>query len=139
VNVVQRVYSISDLFPNKPFYGSSCMDLVINLLPGIQPVDSLFHLMVFSMLLMFSASVVTGTGSKSFYNAPRCWKPMMILIPENGNHCYNQHYYHYLTYCHNFRWIRCIATILHLDTKFSLAMVTAMVTVGMVYQPPAPQ
>ncbi len=121
VNVVQR------------FYGSSCMDIIMNLPPGIQPVDSFFHLMVFSMLLMFSASVVTGTDLKSFYIAPRCWNlwwsrflKMVIIV---------------IISVIIIIWL--IVIILGGSVAFlpfcTLTFSLAMVTVGMVYQPPAPQ
>ena len=64
---VQRIYC--DPFPNKKFYGTNRMDLVFVRPPGVQPggfvvtPDSVWYCRV---LLLFSASALTDTGSKPF-------------------------------------------------------------------------
>ncbi len=64
---VQRVYC--NPFPKKPFYGSHRLDPVMICPPGIEPggfvvsPDSVWYARV---LLVFSASADTDTGSKSF-------------------------------------------------------------------------
>ena len=64
---IQRVYC--NLFLAKPFHGSHRMDLVMILPPGIDngafvvTPDSVWYARV---LLLFSASAATDTGSKSF-------------------------------------------------------------------------
>ena len=64
---VQRVYC--NPFPAKPFYGSHRLDLVMIRPPGIDngafvvAPDSVWYARV---LLLFTASVTTDTGSKSF-------------------------------------------------------------------------
>ena len=64
---VQRVSC--DPFPKKFFYGSNRMDLVFVRPPGVQPggftltSDSVRYCQA---LLLFSASFLTDTGSKSF-------------------------------------------------------------------------
>ena len=56
-------------FPKKPFYGSHRLDPVMIRPPGIEPggfvvsPDSVWYAPV---LLLFSASAATDTGSKSF-------------------------------------------------------------------------
>ena len=98
---VQRVYC--NPFPAKMFYGSYRMDPVIIRPPGIDKgafvvtPESIWYA---SVLLLFSASAMTDTGSKSF----DC-----VLIstletyddPENGNYVhytYHDNYYNYLVY-----------------------------------------
>jgi len=64
---VQRIYC--DPFPNKKFYSNHRMDLVFVRPPVVQPggffliPDSVWYCRV---LLLFSASALTDTGSKSF-------------------------------------------------------------------------
>ncbi len=64
---VQRVYC--NPFPKKPFYGSNRLDPVMIRPPGIEPggfvasPDSVWYARV---LLLFSASAATDTGSNSF-------------------------------------------------------------------------
>ena len=64
---VQRVYSNS--FPAKPFHGSHRLDMVMIRPPGIDngafvvSPDTVWYARV---LLLFSASAMTDTGSKSF-------------------------------------------------------------------------
>ena len=66
-NGVQRVYS--NPFPAKPFHGSHRLDMVMIRPPGIDngacvvPQDTAWYALV---LLLFSASAMTDTGSKSF-------------------------------------------------------------------------
>ncbi len=79
-------------FPQKPFYGSHRLDPVMSRPPGIEPggfvvsPDSVWYAHV---LLLFSASAATNTGSKSFDSA-------LVSImetyddPENGDN-----YLHY--------------------------------------------
>jgi hypothetical protein len=94
-NGVQRVYC--NPFPAKPLYGSHRLDLVMILPPGIEngafvvTPDSVFYARV---LLLFSASAQTDTGSKSF----DCALVSTLDIyddPENGNYCYYCHYWEY--------------------------------------------
>ncbi len=83
-NGVQRVYFNS--FQQKPFYCSLRLDQVMIRLPGIEPggfmvsPDSVWYARV---LLLFSASAATDTGSKSLDCAlvsnVQSWKPMTIL------------------------------------------------------------
>ncbi len=66
---VQRISSYCNPFPKKPFYCSHRLDLVIIRPPDIEPgrfvvsPDSLWYARI---LLLFSASAATDTGSKSF-------------------------------------------------------------------------
>ena len=94
---VQRVYC--NPFPTKMFYGSHRMDPVMIRPPGIDngafvvSPESVWYARV---LLLFSASAMTDTGSKSFDCA-------LVSImetyddPENGYYLY---YTHYCNYCH---------------------------------------
>ena len=103
---VQRVYC--NPFPAKTFYGSHRLDLVMIRPPGIDngafvvSPDSVWYARV---LLLFSASAMTDTGSKSF----ECALVSTLETyddPENGNYdCYihyinyyNYKYYHYYWY-----------------------------------------
>ncbi len=85
-NGVQRVYC--NPFPAKPLYGSHRLDLVMIWPPGIDngafvvTPDSVWYARV---LLLFSASAQTDTGSKSFHCA------LVSTLetyddPENGNY-----------------------------------------------------
>ena len=64
---VQRVYS--NPFPSKPFHGSHRLDMVMIRPPGIDNgafvvlQDTVWYALV---LLLFSASAMTDTGSKCF-------------------------------------------------------------------------
>ena len=89
---VQRVYWSQ--FPAKPFHGSHRLDIVMIRPPGIDngafvvSPDSVWYARV---LLLFSASGTTDTGSKSF----KCALVSTLETyddPENGN-CIN-----YITY-----------------------------------------
>ena len=96
---VQRVYCHP--FPAKMFYGSHRMDPVMILPPGIDngafvvSPESVWYARV---LLLFSASAMTDTLSKSF----DC-----VLVstmetyddPENGNYVHYTYYCNYCNYC----------------------------------------
>ena len=94
---VQRVYC--NPFPSKMFYGSHRMDPVMIRPPGIDngafvvSPDTVWYARV---LLLFSASAMTDTGSKSF----DCALVSTLETyddPDNGNYF---HYAHYCNYCH---------------------------------------
>jgi len=89
---VQRVYC--NPFPAKKFYGSHRMDPVIIRPPGIDngafivTPESIWYARV---LLLFSASAMTDTGSKSFDCA------LISTLekyddPENGNYAHYTYY-----------------------------------------------
>ncbi len=61
---VQRVYC--NPFPNKMFYGSPRMDPVIIRPPGVDNGAFVATAWYARVLLLFSASAMTDTGSKSF-------------------------------------------------------------------------
>ena len=97
--VVQRVYC--NPFPSKMFYGSHRMDPVMIRPPGIDngafvvSPESVWYARV---LLLFSASVMTDTGSKSF----DCALVSTLETyddPENGNYMYYTYYCNYCHYC----------------------------------------
>ena len=85
-NGVQRVYC--NPFPAKPFYDSHRLDLVMIRPPGIDHgafVVSPSTVWYARVLLLFSASAATDTGSKSF----ECALVSTLEIyddPENGNY-----------------------------------------------------
>ena len=87
---VQRIYC--NPFPAKPFYGSHRLDLVMIRPPGIDHgafVVSPSTVWYARVLLLFSASATTDTGSKSF----ECALVSTLETyddPENGN------YMHYI-------------------------------------------
>ena len=98
---VQRVYC--NPFQAKPFHGSHRLDLVMIRPPGIDngafilSPNSVWYALV---LLLFSASAMTDTGSKSF----KCALVSTLETyndPENGkddyytNYSINTHYAHY--------------------------------------------
>ena len=92
---VQRVYS--NPFPAKPFHGSHRLDMVMIRPPGIDngafvvSPDTVWYARV---LLLFSASAMTDTGSKSF----ECALVSTLETyddPENG---YYINYIHYDNY-----------------------------------------
>ena len=96
---VQRVYC--NPFPAKMFYGSHRMDPVMIRPPGIDngafvvSPESIWYARV---LLLFSASAMTDTGSKSF----DCALVSTLETyddPENGNYAYYTYYYYYCNYC----------------------------------------
>ena len=96
---VQRVYC--NQFPSKMFYGSHRMDPVMIWPPGIDngafvvSPESVWYARV---LLLFSASVMTDTGSKSF----DCALVSTLETdddPENGNYMYYKYYCNYCHYC----------------------------------------
>ena len=77
---VQRVYC--NPFPAKLFHGSHRMDFVMILPPGIDNgafVVSPETVWYARVVLLFSASAATDTGSKSFDLLFRRWNPTMIL------------------------------------------------------------
>jgi hypothetical protein len=91
-NGVQRVYC--NPFPAKPFYGSHRLDPVMIRPPGLDhgafvvSPDSVWYAQV---LLLFSATLQTDTGSKTF----ECALVSTLETyddPENGNYC---HYCYY--------------------------------------------
>jgi hypothetical protein len=95
---VQRVYC--NPFPTKMFYGSHCMDPVMIRPPGIDngafvvSPESVWYARV---LLLFSASAMTDTGSKSLHCA------LVSTLetyddPENGNYVYYTYYYNCFNY-----------------------------------------
>ena len=92
---VQRVYC--NPFPTKMFHGSHRMDLVMIRPPGIDNgafVVSQESVWYARVLLLFSASAVTDTGSKSF----DCALVSTLETyddPENGNYAHYTHYKHY--------------------------------------------
>jgi hypothetical protein len=85
-NGVQRVYC--NLFPAKPLYCSHRLDLVMIRPPGIDngafvvTPDSVWYTLV---LLLFSASAQTDTGSKSF-DCALVSSLETYDDPENGNY-----------------------------------------------------
>ncbi len=95
---VQRVYC--NPFPAKPFYGSHRLDLVMIRPPGIDNgafVVSPASVWYARVLLLFSASAMTDTGSKSFECA------LVSLLetyndPDNGNYDYYTYYICYALY-----------------------------------------
>ena len=95
---VQRVYC--NPFPAKPFYGSHRLDLVMIRPPGIDNgafVVSPASVWYARVLLLFSASAMTDTGSKSFECA------LVSLLetyndPDNGSYDYYTYYICYALY-----------------------------------------
>ena len=83
-------------FPAKPFYGSHQLDLVMIWPPGIDngafvvSPDTVWYARV---LLLFSASTMTDTGSKSFDCA-------LVSTLETYNNPENGHYVPYFAYFH---------------------------------------
>jgi hypothetical protein len=97
---VQRVYC--NPFPAKTFHGSHRLDLVMIRPPGIDngafivSPDSVWYARV---LLLFSASAMTDTGSKSF----ECALVSTLETyndPENGKDDYYTHYSIITNYAH---------------------------------------
>jgi hypothetical protein len=97
---VQRVYC--NPFPAKSFHGSHRLDLVMIRQLGIDngafvvtvSPDSVWYARV---LLLFSASVMTDTGSKSF----ECALVSTLETyddPDNGNYIHYSNYTHYAYY-----------------------------------------
>ncbi len=93
---VQRVYC--NAFSKKTFYGSHRMDPVIIRPPGIDYgafvvwPETVWYACV---LLLFSASAMTDSGSKSLDCA------LVSILetyddPENGNYLYHTHHYNYV-------------------------------------------
>jgi hypothetical protein len=97
---VQRVYC--NPFPTKMFYGSHRMDPVMIRPPGIRVDNGAFVVSPESVwyarvLLLFSASVMTNTGSKSFHCA------LISTLethddPENGYYVYCTYYFNYFNF-----------------------------------------
>ena len=92
---VQRVYC--NPFPAKPFHGSHRMDLVMIRPPGIDngafvvSPDSVWYARA---LLLFSASAMTDTGSKTF----ECALVSTLETyddPDNGNYIHYSNYTYY--------------------------------------------
>jgi hypothetical protein len=106
--VVQRVYC--NPFPAKTFHGSHCLDLVMIRPPGDSPgidngafvvsPDSVWYARVL-LRVLFSASAMTDTGSKSF----ECALVSTLKTyddPVNGNYdnsTYYSDYMHNYYYC----------------------------------------
>ena len=97
---VQRVYC--NPFPAKPFHGSHRLDLVMIRPPGIDngafilSPNSVWYARV---LLLFSASAMTDTGSKSF----ECALVSTLETyndPENGKDDYYTYHSIYTHYAH---------------------------------------
>ena len=95
---VQRVYC--NPFPAKPFHGSHRLDLVMIRPPGIDngafvvSPDSVWYARV---LLLFSASAMTDTGSKTF----ECALVSTLETyddPDNGNYKHYSIYTYYAYY-----------------------------------------
>ena len=93
---LQRVYR--NPFPAKPFHGSHRLDLVMIRPPGIDngafvvSPDSVWYARV---LLLYSASAMTDTGSKSF----ECALTLETYNdPDNGNYIYYSIYTYYAYY-----------------------------------------
>ena len=104
---VQRVYC--NPFPAKTFHGSHRMDLVMIRPPGIDngafkvSPDSVWYARV---LLLFSASAMTDTGSKTF----ECALVSTLETyddPDNGNYIHYSNYTYYAYY-------NCYLPLLHL-------------------------
>jgi hypothetical protein len=96
-NGVQRVYC--NPFPAKTFHASHLLDFVMIRPPGIDngafvvSPDTVWYARV---LLLFSASAATDTGSKSFDCA------LVSTLesyddPDNGNYINNDYYMYYTT------------------------------------------
>jgi hypothetical protein len=104
---VQRVYC--NPFPAKTFHGSHRMDLVMIRPPGIDngafkvSPDSVWYARV---LLLFSASAMTDTGSKTF----ECALVSTMETyddPDNGNYIHYSNYTYYVYYdsfCHYYTY-----------------------------------
>ena len=107
---VQRVYC--NPFPAKPFHGSHQMDLVMIRPPGIDngafvvSPDSLLYARV---LLLFSASAMTDTGSETFECALVSTDSTLEAYddPDNGNYIHYSNYTYYTYY-------NCYLPLLHL-------------------------
>jgi hypothetical protein len=90
---VQRVYS-NPSFPAKPFHGSHRLDMVMIRPPGIDngafvvSPDTVWYARV---LLLFSASAMTDTGSKSFECA-------LVSTLETYDDPENGYYFNYTNY-----------------------------------------
>jgi hypothetical protein len=98
---VQRVYC--DPFPEKPFYASHRLDVVMVRPPGIDnrafvvSPDTVWYARV---LLLFSAATMTDTGSKSFDRALESILETYDDDPENGNYVHS-FYTNYIYYLYN--------------------------------------
>ena len=109
---VQRLYS--DPFPKKLFHGRNRQDLALLRPPGIDPggftltPDSVYYCKI---LLLFSFSSMTDTGSKSFdcalvsllelYEGPLAGGKYLIIC-NFVNYCPYCDYCNYCTYCDYF-------------------------------------
>ena len=104
---VQRIYC--NPFPAKPFYGSHRLDLVMIRPPGIDNgafVVSPSTVWYARVLLLFSASTMTDTGSKSF----DCALVSTLETyddPENGNYAPYFVYLYYGYYVYYTHYVRC--------------------------------
>ncbi len=91
-NSVQRVYC--NPFPAKTFHGSHCLDIVMIRPQGVDNgafVVSPETVWYARVLLLFSASAATDTGSKSF-------KYALVSTLETYNNPENGNYFNYITY-----------------------------------------
>ena len=101
---MQRVYC--NQFPAKPFYGSHRLDLLMIRPQGIDngacvvSPDTVWYARV---LLLFSASATTDTGSKSFDCA-------LVSTLETYNDPENGYYLHYVYYIYYFDYFLFILT-----------------------------
>ena len=96
---VQRVYC--NPFRAKPFHGSHRLDLVMIRPPGIDNgafVVSPNSVWYARVLLLFSASAMTDTGSK-YFECALVSTSETYDDPENGNYDY---YATYINYTHNY-------------------------------------
>ncbi len=110
---VLRVYCNPS--PNQMFYGSHRMDPVTNRPPGVDNgafVVSPETVLYARVLLLFSASALTDTGSNSFDCALRVVSTLETFDdPENGNFSYYTYYCNcvhdgnYAYYSHDFNYI----------------------------------
>ncbi len=101
-NGVERIYC--NPFPAKPFHGSHRLDMVMIRPPGIEngafvlSPDTVWWLWYARVLLLFSASATTDTGSKSL----KCAIVSTLETyndPENGNYyCNYLNYTEYMLY-----------------------------------------
>ena len=104
---VQRVYC--NPFPKKMFYGSHRMDPVIIRPQGIDNgafVASPETVWYARVLLLFSASAMTDTGSKSF-DCALVSTLETYVDPKNGNYVHYTYYSNYVNYSDYVNLILC--------------------------------
>ncbi len=127
---VQRVYC--NPFPAKPFHGSHRLDVVMIRPEGIDNrafVVSPNSVWYASVLLLFSASAMTDTGSKTF----ECALVSTLETyydPDNGNyiHYINYTYYaYYDSFCHYYTYA-CYCNYAHCCMFFCKGWLESIVT-----------